>query len=283
MIAAPAARRILPKATDRLRLGRSGLLVSPICIGLTRDPDTILAAFDAGVNFFFLTGDLHWPIYDATREGLQRLLARGPQIRDQIVVTATSYLDMPLFGALQFHEIIQSVTGLERIDVLVAGAISEGQQLYPRLNAIEQARSAQYLGARATGATFHSRPHALAAANQNLLDVQFIRYNARHPGANRDLFPYLRMDRIGLNYCFKSTMFAHSEESLQRMAGGNLPWRPHLTDHYRFVLSQPALNGILCSPFSPGEMEGLLRSLEKGGLTPEEEYYMTWLSTQPRG
>jgi aryl-alcohol dehydrogenase-like predicted oxidoreductase len=48
----PFRRQNLPKAAARLPLGRTGLSVSPLCIGITEDPDTIPAAFDAGINFF---------------------------------------------------------------------------------------------------------------------------------------------------------------------------------------------------------------------------------------
>src|SRR5690242_19420570 len=57
-----APRRVaLPRTTDRIAVGETGLSISPICLGWVRDPDTIAAAFDVGIIFFFLSGDLHWP------------------------------------------------------------------------------------------------------------------------------------------------------------------------------------------------------------------------------
>jgi len=53
------APRELPRPADRLPLGTSGLEVSPICIGMVEDPRTIPAAFEAGINFFFVTADMH--------------------------------------------------------------------------------------------------------------------------------------------------------------------------------------------------------------------------------
>jgi hypothetical protein len=91
----PFLRQALPKATDRLRLGISGLSVSPICLGIVGSPETIGVAYDAGVNFFFLTADLHWPLYEGLRQGLSQLLSRVPSVRDQIVVGVVSYLDQP--------------------------------------------------------------------------------------------------------------------------------------------------------------------------------------------
>lgn len=104
-------RSRLPRPYERRRLGHSPLFVSPICIGISGSPETVEAAYEAGVNFFFLTSDLHWPLYEATRKGLANLLASGRAKRDDIVVAACSYLDQPLFGGLQFHEVIDAVPG----------------------------------------------------------------------------------------------------------------------------------------------------------------------------
>ena len=102
-----------------------------------------------------------------------------------------SYLDNPLFGALQFHEVTNEIAGLERVDLLIAGAVSSDQSFYSRVEAMSRARAAGQHGARAIGATFHQRPLALVAQHYGMLDISFIRYNSAHPGASRDLFPYL--------------------------------------------------------------------------------------------
>src|SRR5689334_4931583 len=108
---ATSLRTKLPSTSDRLWLGRSGLRVSPICLGMT-DPETVVAAYEEGINFFFLTGDLHWPLYAGVRNGLARLLAGNKSRREEIVVGVVSYLDNPLFSALQFNEVMAEVAGL---------------------------------------------------------------------------------------------------------------------------------------------------------------------------
>src|SRR5262245_12778537 len=99
-------RTALARFNDRLTLGHQGLRVSPFCLGLTCDAATVPAAFDAGVNFFFLTADMHWPLYEPTRRGLADLLARGGGIRDQVVVAAVSYPTQPEFASMPFHELV---------------------------------------------------------------------------------------------------------------------------------------------------------------------------------
>lgn len=277
---APAPTRIaLPRASDRLALGLSGLEVSPICLGIVGDPAIIPAAFDAGINFFFISGDLHWPLYEETRKGLEMLFARGKGIRDQVVVGAVSYLDPPIFQALQFHEIIHVVKGLERIDVLLAGAVWSAENFQSRLTPLQRGRSIGYLGSRAIGASFHDRRTALLSVNSGPLDIQFIRYNTAHPGARGDMFPFFRSDRRSLVYNFKSLMSRVSTERFRELGLSGSYWEPKATDYYRFALSPLGMDGVLCSPGSVEEFHQLLLALEEAPLTPQEEQYMMWLSS----
>jgi hypothetical protein len=62
-----ARKEALPKLTDRIVLGASGLRVSPSCSGLSAQ-DVISAAFDAGIDFFFVTADMHWPMLSEEEE-----------------------------------------------------------------------------------------------------------------------------------------------------------------------------------------------------------------------
>src|SRR3954451_19121946 len=114
-------RRSLPRLQDRLALGDHGLLVSPFCLGMVGSPETVCAAFDAGINFFFVTADMHWPLYDQARRGLTDLLARGHGIRDQVVVAGVCYPTQPDFCSMPFAELVAAVPGLQTLDVLLAG------------------------------------------------------------------------------------------------------------------------------------------------------------------
>jgi hypothetical protein len=276
-------RRIqLPRPHERRRLGNSPLFVSPLCIGISGSPETVEAAYETGVNFFFLSSDLHWPLYEATRKGLANLLASGRANRDDIVVAACSYLDQPLFGALQFHEVIEAIPGLKRVDVVIAGGISHPQSYYARLPSLNIGKMFAYRGISAMGASFHDRQCALAAHNANQLDVAYIRCNPAHTGARADIFPFLRRDRVGLTYNFKSLMLRVTEKELAR-AGLRGIEPPPACDYYRFVLSSPELDGILCAPQSPAEVHELASALEKPPLSVQEEEYLISLSNTVYG
>jgi hypothetical protein len=275
-------RLTLPKATNRLALGKSGLMVSPFCLGRTGSSETVVAAYEAGINFFFVTADLHWPLYDGTRRGLAKLIEGNPSRRNEIVVGVVSYLDEPLFSALQFHEVVDAVPGLERIDLLIAGAVSSEKSFYSRLATMESARAARHNGAAAIGASFHQRALALVADRQELLDISYIRFNSAHLGARTDLFPYLRPTRTGLVFNFKSVIPRMSKEMC---AGLRLPtnhWLPDACDYYRFVLSRPELDGVLCSPMDAAEVQGIVAATERGPLSKGDEEYMISLSDLAR-
>jgi hypothetical protein len=276
-------RRIqLPRPRERRRLGNSALFVSPICIGISGSPETVEAAYEAGVNFFFLTSDLHWPLYDATRKGLANLLASGRVNRDDIVVAVCSYLEQPLFNALQFHEVIDSIPGLKRVDVVIAGGVSQPPSYYARLPSLHTGKMLGHRGISAMGASFHDRQCALAVHNLNQLDIVYVRCNTAHPGARADIFPFLRRDRIGLTYNFKSLMYRVTEKELTR-AGLRGIEPPPACDYYRFVLGSPELDGILCAPHSTAEVWELVMALEKPPLSVQEEEYLLRLSTAVYG
>jgi hypothetical protein len=256
------------------------LEVSPVCLGIVGRPEIVPAAFDAGINFFFLTADLHWPLYEGLRRGLQLLLSRGQGVRDEVVVAVVSYLEQPLFGYLQFHEVIQSVPGLERVDVLLAGAVADAVTFNARYQSLKVARSVGLHGSCAIGASFHDRPTALAALNAQVLDLQYIRYNTGHPKARVEIFPAVRPDPQALMYNFTSTLARVTPEGLQ--AAGYDPkvfWIPDITDYYRFALSNHCIDGLLCAPQAVGQIAALNEALAKGPLGPEQQEYMIRLSS----
>jgi len=269
------ARDALPRLSDRLPLGSEGLRVSPVCLGMVGDPETVPAAFDVGVNFFFLTADMHWPLYETARRGLAALLARGRGVRDEIVVAGVCYPTQPEFCTAPFAELVEALPGLGRLDLLLAGGAYAGE--FARRRPIyAHHRSERLLGNRAVGASFHDRVAAREAVRERQVEIAFVRYNAAHAGARRDLFPGVPERPRPLLYNFKS---ASGHVPPPRMEEIGLPaseyWHPDVTDHYRFALTRPELDGLLVSLRGPDEVEALASALERGPLTEEEETYLT--------
>src|SRR5262245_1480387 len=148
MLATTRKCSAFPRLSDRLPLGPVGLRVSPFCLGMVVERATVPAAFDAGVNFFFVTADMHWPLYENTRRGLVDLLARRSSIRDDMVVAGVCYPTQPEFCSAPFQELVESVPGLKGLDLLVAGGVYGGE-FRARRAVFEEHRQSGFLGNRA--------------------------------------------------------------------------------------------------------------------------------------
>ena len=275
------ARQTLPRLTDRLELGRTGLRVSPACLGMAGNPELVPAAFDAGINLFFVTGDLHWPHYEASRRGLELLFDRGGGVRDDVVVAVCSYCTQPEFPPGAMRETCEAVRGLGRIDVAVAGGCY-GHELLHRYRVFERFRRERYQGIQAIGASFHDRQAAAATIAHGLVDVSYIRYNPIHSGARVDLFPYLDRETATLVYNFKSTSGFIADADWTRLGLPDLGWRPRITDYYRFALSHPKIDGLLCSPRTAEQVRALSEALGEGPLSEDEERRMLKLGAAAR-
>ena len=59
--------------------------------------------------------------------------------------------------------------------------------------------------------------------------------------------------------------------------------QPAITDHYRFAIARPELDGLLVAQRTPHEVEDLAAALERGPLTGEEEAYLIDVAAVARG
>jgi len=237
------------------------------------DPDFVPAAYDGGINFFFLSTDLHWSLYEGMRRGLGKLLERGGGIRDRIVVAAASYVGAPLFMAPAFDELLDALPILERIDVCLAGGCYEAD--HPgRPETMVRMRDRGLAGCRAAGGTFHDRTMLLPAHNDATLDITLLRYNTLHSGARTDVFPAVEPSPT-LLFGFKSMAWQAAAHDVALPPG---TWVPDPVDHYRFVLSSTALDGILCAPQSARELRELSDAMDRGPLDQDEQEHMIDLS-----
>ena len=278
----PGVRERLPHLTDRLLLGPSGLSVSPFCLGLVRAPATVQAAFDAGINFFFITADMHWPLYEHTRRGLEQLIALRPSVRDDIVVAVVSYPTQPEFCQAPFLEVLDEVRGLGRIDVAVMGGVY-AHDFVTRLDVYRGHQRDGLAGVRAIGGTFHDRLAARSALTLNAIEIAFARYNPSHPGAREDLFPFRPPAGATHLFNFNSTVGAVSQDDWAKLGLGAGYWQPKRTDYYRFALTRPEIDGLLCSPTVPDQIDQLAAAIEEGPLEEDEEHYLINLSALAEG
>jgi hypothetical protein len=106
----------------------------------------------------------------------------------------------------------------------------------------------------------------------------------RIPGARDDVFPHRPPGGASLLFNFNSTVGAVAGDQFARLGGldGDY-WRPSFADYYRFALTPPQVDGLLCAPQTPAELEALVRALEDGPLDEEEENYLMNLTALAGG
>jgi predicted aldo/keto reductase-like oxidoreductase len=259
--------------TDRLAVGP--LQVSPICIGRVADDRVIDAALEAGINFFFISADMHWPLYQNSRRGMDRFLLRR-QHRDEVVVAGVSYVTQPEFCDLPFAELLEAQPRLGRLDLLIAGG-AYGHEIQRRLTLYRKHRQQARHGARAIGASFHDRIACADCIDRGDVDVAFTRYNAAHPNARTDLFPRSSCGRVPL-FTFKSTGGWVTPERVAALGLSGDFWIPTITDHYRFALSRPEVSGLLVHLGTPAHVHELADALDAGPLTADEEEHLIYLA-----
>ncbi len=122
---------------------------------------------------------------------------------------------------------------------------------------------------RAIGVSIHDRKRAGQLAQDSPLDTLMIRYNAAHPGAERDIFPHLAARNPAV-IAYTATRW---RKLLRRPRGwkGEVPTAGHC---YRFCLSSEHVDVVLHGPANAAQLRENLAALDDGPLRPEE---MAWM------
>jgi len=122
---------------------------------------------------------------------------------------------------------------------------------------------------RALGVSIHNRPRAGKLAEDSILDLLMIRYNAAHPGAEQDIFPRLAMRR--------PMVVAYTATAWRRLLRAPRGWKGRVAtpgDCYRFCLTSPYVDVVLAGPRSAAELRENLAAVDMGPLSPDEMGFM---------
>ncbi len=133
----------------------------------------------------------------------------------------------------------------------------------------------------AIGASIHDRQRAGQLALDSELDLLMIRYNAKHTGAEEDIFPYLKKRNPAV---ISYTALAW-QQLINPVKGVEMaPWPnskekdkvPPLTPElcYRFVLSNTHVHLVLTGPKNREQLMENFRAIQRGDLAPEE---LNWI------
>jgi len=130
---------------------------------------------------------------------------------------------------------------------------------------------------RAIGTSIHDRQRAGKLALNSVIDLFMIRYNAKHTGAEVDIFPFLNQR----NPAIVSYTALAWQQLIKPIKGLEMPpWPsskndaeiPPLTAElcYRFVLSNPNIHLVLTGPKNRKQLMMNFRAMQQGILTEVE-------------
>jgi aryl-alcohol dehydrogenase-like predicted oxidoreductase len=243
-------------------LGRSGLTVGRLGLaaGYGAPAEAIEEAFERGVNYFY---------WGALRrrmmvEGI-RNLARAN--REKMIIVVQNYWPWAKFIPRSLKRALKELQ-LDYADVLLFSTFKKR----PNRRAIETALQLKEKGlVRHLGLACHRRAIFAEVEKEKLFDVYHIRYNAVHPGAEKDVFPLLPQKNGPGMVIFTATCHTRL---LRKSYVPKYERIPRPTDCYRFVLSHPSPHVCLCGPRDLKEAREDIKVLETESMTEEELAWM---------
>ena len=243
-------------------LGRTGLKVGRLGIasGYGVPAEAIEEAFERGANYL-TWGTVIRGYAKGMREALRSIVAKGQ--RDRLVLACFSYAHNNFFTERLLRRGLKSV-GLDQADVLVLGHFS---RKVPR-RLIDGALRLKEKGlVRFIGISSHDRKLLGRLAREGDFDVLHLRYNAAHPGAEQDVFPFLKGDRRPGAVAFTATRWGQLLKA-KKMPPGEKPLTA--AECYRFVLSNTAIDVCMSGAKTVEQMRENLAVFDAGPLTPDE-------------
>jgi len=238
------------------KAGRLGLASS-----YGADERCVQMAFERGVNY------LYWGSMRTAKfgSGLRSLRSR----RDEFRLVIQSYSRIAALVPWSLQRALKSL-GMDHADILLLGMWNK--DVSPAI--FDQALRLRERGLiRAIAVSTHNRPQAAAMADHNGdVDILHVRYNAVHPGAERDIFPKLPAPEVRPGIvAFTATCWGDLMKPDKVPAGDKVPTA---SDCYRFNLTNPAVDLCLTGPRSVSDLTAALDALDMGPMTPEE---MDWM------
>jgi len=216
-------------------------------------------ALARGMNYLYLTprGAMARPLKEA--------IARD---RDRLVIAAGPTVGYFGGSIRRTAERLLKKLGTDYIDVFQLMWLGVGSAWTD--STLRELRHLKESGkARALAVSIHDRERAGRLADDSPLDLLMIRYNAAHPGAERDIFPHLAKRQPNI--------VAYTATSWRKLLKRPSTWDGKVAtagDCYRFCLSSPHVDVVLTGPASAAQLDENLAAIERGPLSAEDDKWM---------
>jgi len=250
-------------------LGRTGVTVGPLGISASYGVPAaaVERAVESGMNY------LYWG--SVRTKAFAEALRHLAPARDRLVLVVQSFSRASSFMTWRVERALRRI-GYDHADVLLLGHWNKAMS--PRI--LDAARTLQRRGlVNFVGVSSHNRAVADTLAASGDVDIVHIRYNAAHPGAERDFFPQLPDENRPGIVSFTGTSWGQLLNSRYTPAGERTPTA---SDCYRFALTHPCVDVCVTGPASADHVEHAIAARERGPLSPDELAWMTRVGQEVR-
>ena len=246
---------------NQVTLGQTGLRVTPLGLssGYGVSEHDVERAIERGVNY------LYWstPRRSGFGRALQRAVARR---RESLVTVVQSYTRAGFLMRWSLERALRQL-GTDYTDILLLG----WWNALPPPRILEAAIRLKESGkARHLMISCHHRPSFEVMAREPALGAFMVRYNAAHAGAEEDVFPRLPSPRPGV-VAYTATRWGQLLDPKRTPPGEPTP---RGGDCYRFCLSHPSVDVVLCGPRNAGELDEAIAALDRGPMSADELAWM---------
>ena len=254
---------------DDRTLGRTGVTVGPLGISASYGVPAaaVEQAVEAGMTYVYW-GSMRTPAF---ADALRHLAPR----REGFTLVVQSYARVGPALTWSVERALRRI-GYDHADVLLLGFWNTGMR--PRI--LAAARALQRRGlVNFVAVSSHNRPVAAALAASGEFDIVHLRYNAAHPGAERDCFPHLPAENRPGIVSFTGTSWGQLMNPKYTPAGERTPTA---SDCYRFVLSHPDVDVCATGPASAVHVQHAIEARELGPMQDEELAWMRRVGVEVR-
>ncbi len=244
-------------------LGRTGLSVSAVALGSSYGVagKDIERAFDHGVTTF---------LYGSRRRaGFAQGVRALAKHRDKTVIAIQTYSRVGFLMKPFVSSALRSL-GTDYVDILGLAWWSNvpSRRIWDAALALREQGLVRYLMV-----SCHHRPSFEEFLKHEACEAWMLRYNAAHPGAEREVFPLLSTDpeaRPGV-LAFTATRWGSLLDPNVTPKGDPTP---RASDCYRFALTHACVDTVISGPKNGAELDEAIAAMERGPMSDEELQWM---------
>ncbi|MBX7220271.1 MAG: aldo/keto reductase [Blastocatellia bacterium] len=246
---------------NKVKLGETGLLVSPLGLSASygASGSDVEHAFDSGINYFYW-GSFRTSDFGA---GLRRI---GAQNREKIVTVVQTYTRAGFFMRRSLESALRKLN-TDYTDLLLLG----WWNAVPPQRILDAALKLQAEGkAKHILISCHNRQMFKEFMANPAFGAIMVRYNAAHPGAETEVFPFLKQRRVGV-VAYTATRWGDLVNPKKIPEGEAVP---RASDCYRFALTNPSVDVSLIGPKNRDELNEAMLALDRGPMSEDELAWM---------